>query len=37
MPYRDERNINYPGQLVRDMQCPRTTSPGLVIAQAGFR
>ena len=34
---RDARIINHPGQLLREKQCPRTTCPGGVIAQAGFR
>jgi hygromycin-B 7''-O-kinase len=33
----DARIINHPGQLVRERQCPRTTCPGVVIAEAGFR
>ncbi len=35
--FRDARIINHPEHLVRDRQCPRTTCPGLVIAEAGFR
>ncbi len=34
---RDARIITHPGQLVRERQCPRTTCPGAVIAEAGFR
>src|SRR6266568_1235714 len=33
---RDTRIINHPGHLVRDTQCPRTTCPDVVIAEAGF-
>jgi Cu+-exporting ATPase len=33
---RDSRIINYPGELVKDTRCPRTTYPGLALAQAGF-
>src|SRR5713101_8591537 len=33
---RDARIINHPGHLVRERQCPRTTCPDVVIAEAGF-